>query len=117
MEHIPEADMFAAQLLHTHTHTHTHAHTHTHTHSHSHTHTHTHTHVHTRTGSRTWKLPPVEIRPEDSQEATETALENPFVEVRHKSAASMLLLFDATVEIPLSGFDTAQISSKHTFVV
>jgi len=28
----------------------------------------------------------------------------------------MLLLFDATVEIPLSGFDTAQISSKHTFV-
>ena len=45
MEHIPEADMFAAQLLHTHTHTHTHAHTHTHTHSHSHTHTHTHTHT------------------------------------------------------------------------
>jgi len=29
----------------------------------------------------------------------------------------MLLLFDAAVEIPLSGFDTAQISSKHTFVV
>jgi hypothetical protein len=36
---------------------------------------------------------------------------------QQKSAASMLLLFDATVEIPLSGFDTAQISSKHAFVV
>ena len=75
-------------------------------HTHTHAQTHTHTHTRTHTGSRTWKLPPVEIRPEDSQEATETALENPFVEVRHKSAASMLLLFDA-----------AEISSKHAFVV
>lgn len=35
-----------------------------------------------RAGSRTWQLPPPEIRPEDAQEATPTALEIPFMEVR-----------------------------------
>lgn len=43
------------------------------------------------TGSRGWNLPPPEMRPEDSEEATATALESPFLEVRTLLLAHVVL--------------------------
>jgi len=64
-------------------HPHKNACTHTRIHTHMHTHTHTRTHDHTRArlraGSRSWILPPPEVQPADSTEATPTALESEFV--------------------------------------